>query len=207
MTFAVYRTKPGIEAIIYACEKVLFLHGSKPASSRSYAVRLSVAEGDGATSVTLNREWANFYSSLGRTLDCPWVYIMLQEKSFWEYTLHQRDEVPDLFSTCPEQWGRPLTENEKWRGSPEVLASLWGVDLPRIERYYLNWDLGPIWVDVLQREELGYRRNGKAYDVDRWPYGCVDQAFDFARALGSVDFSSAVHSYYTVPDDLSRDKT
>lgn len=202
MTFAIYKTESDRKELLHTCNNILTLHGSKPASSRDYAVRVSIAKGNGAASVTLNREWATFYTLLGVSLNCPWVYLMLQEKSFWEYILHHGNEVLDLFSTCPEQWGRPKKENERWRGYPEILANIWGVDIARIERYYLNWDLGPIWVDVLQREELGYRRNGKAYEVDRWPYGCVDQAFDFAKALGSAEFSSAEHIYFTLPHDL-----
>jgi len=191
MNFAVYRTQREMEHVLQLIMKIITREGGQIVSSPEDALRVSVAQGSCAISVSVNREWAQFYSSLGKLLDCPWLFMMLQESSFWEYLLYRNDNVLDQFSTCPEQWGRPDQENEKWEGSASFLAREWGIDETQVERYLVNWDLGPVWVDILQSEQMGYRRRGKAYESDRWPYGCVDQAFDFVRTLGGADFASS----------------
>jgi hypothetical protein len=199
MNYVIYKTEKGISGLMVLIEQIIDLHGGKIVHTADKAIRINLTPGNNVVIVSLNREWWGFHSSLGKILGTPWMHLMLQEKSFWEYSLHRGEVMMDIFSTCPEQWGRTAQENEKWRGSPHVLAREWGIDIASVERYIRNWDLGPVWVERLQHEGMGYRLKGKAYPLDRSTYGCLDQVYDFMRALGFVDFSSSKKLYATLP--------
>ena len=199
MTFAVYKTAIGLEGFLQCVSNTISALGGTLGAYDSTSRRISASKGTEAISLTVDKEWFQFYLRMGIAHGGPWLFLMLQESSFWEYQLYRGDQCLDQFSTCPEQWGRSAEENSLWRGSAHLLASEWGVEVERVERYLVNWDLGPVWVDILQRDELGYRRGGKAYESDRWPYGCVDQVYDFIRTLGASDFSSRQDVFAKMP--------
>lgn len=183
-----------------ACEKVLAAAGGGITWDRPWdGKHLTLYTAHNRDVHTASSQDAGmFYRAVASALDVPWMQLRLQEHDHWDFSLMRGDEDLDDFSTCPEAWQSeddPKAEREKhsaeWRGKPKVVAEVFGVPVERIERYMVNWQLGP---DPDDPEETDYRLKGKAYPTDKHGYGEPLQMDDFAAALGA----------YTIDDEHSR---
>jgi hypothetical protein len=124
-----------------------------------------------------------FCKKLAVELNVPWIQLRIQDGTLWDYSLYSAGKHLSNFSTLPEYWGEDDEWNQTQRGDPQLLATIWGIDRHRIERYLLPWGFQ-------LREEAGTfetTRKGKAYDEDKYPYGDIWQMHDFLRAIGGID--------------------
>lgn len=137
---------------------------------------------DGITLVSLDKPGAGLMKELGRVLGSPRVAVLLQEKSFWELLVYLEDKCPIRFSTAPSEWGD--YPPDKYYGTPQDLARIWGVPAARIERYMVDWEPGEVWNKRLKMMSRTFLKKGKAYPEDEYEYGSEWQAYDFIRAMG-----------------------
>lgn len=114
------------------------------------------------------------YAALGKSLDCPWLHVLFQEKVAWEYALYRGEALLDQFVPAPEMWGR----TEPSLGQPDVLAQIWGVKVTRISRYLRHW------TPALSRKKAYWWR-------DRRCYGDFEQGYDFVHALTGLRMDCA----------------
>lgn len=120
--------------------------------------------------------------SVGRTLDVPWIVLMISEGSLWEYVLFHGASCIDRFSVAPEYWDDDPDFISLHRGNSELLARTWGVPKVAIDRYLRNWGMRNL-VD----DEFEFTLHGKAYETDKYQYGDIWQMIDFLHALGGKD--------------------
>lgn len=127
-----------------------------------------------------------FCQKVGCLLGLPWLELRIQEGSLWDYCLYRGGDLLDTFSVCPQYWEYPETEAEtmaEWQGKPEVLADTWGLPVKRIEKYLVNWG----YRSKEGENTFEFKRKGKAYPTDKYPYGDYEQFFDVLKVLGGQE--------------------
>ena len=125
--------------------------------------------------------------AVAQSLGCVWIQVRVQEGTLWDYSLYRGGELIDNYSSYPEYWD--IEPDPEWlqqqRGSPRVLSEAWGVPQPRIERYLIQWKMGPL--PGHDPDDSYCLDKSKAYPEDQHPYGEWLQMYDFMRALGIPD--------------------
>jgi hypothetical protein len=147
------------------------------------------AEKDGVAAVGAVDPFSPLAIQVSTDCDCPMLWLMFQEDSFWEYGLSNGGHSVDLFSTLPNAWDEP--HGPEWKRNPRLLAELWGIPKERIEKYLTQWKK--------QWCKWPYDTSPKAYPTDKFTYGNIGQAYDFVAALGAVCPQTGVN--YPAPVD------
>ncbi len=105
---------------------------------------------------------------LSKAVSCPVLLAYIYDDDYWGYELWHRGKELDRFASLPDYFGQGSPPSK--RGDAELVASLFGVEPERIERYLVPWE----------DEDTGNR----AYHEDQAAAGDSWQMADFLGALG-----------------------
>jgi hypothetical protein len=151
---------------------------------RDYAIGWLCTKG-GVTSLLLRAPCDDVMCAISKSISGPRLTVLFQEKSFWEFSLDNDQELVINFSTAPGQWGE--FDPRDYPGTPDDLSKIWGVPVDRIERYMVDWGLTEVWVEKFKTMSTAYKMSGsKAYPDDEFGYGNLYQGYDFVKALGGT---------------------
>ncbi len=117
--------------------------------------------------------WNESSQYLSESLSKPVFSFHIHDGDFWMYILFDKGEEVDWFNPLPEYWGELTTdEKKKWRGNPQVVASIIpDISSDSIAEYLVEWD-------IRQEQEVKAYPDDKFSRVDCW------QMCDFMKEIG-----------------------
>jgi len=114
-----------------------------------------------------------FLCTLSLKIESPILFLYIYDGDFWGYTLYDKGEEIDDFSTRPDYFIKSSDKAENSREHVSLIAKYFDVDEEKIKNYLIPW------TDEMLKEE-----RSMAYPDDTCSYGDSWQMMDFMEKLG-----------------------
>ena len=132
-------------------------------------------EYDSGIGITFNDDIPSpeFLAALSIKTDAPLLFLYIYDGDFWGYTLYDKGEEIDDFSTMPDYFIERDYKTDNSLEHTARIAECFGVSEDAIKNYLIAWT-----DEIMDNEE------SKAYSDDIASYGDCWQMTDFMEKLG-----------------------